>query len=104
MLQKILKHYVAPTIDPEELLRTYGLRETEGETADAAKTAEKADAGPGAAASSEDEEDLYSLATTLADIDFDLEADTAMFNNGTAGGKKVAVSPTEARQKIEAWF
>lgn len=93
MLQEILGNYTPPVIDPNDILAGLDVEEDEA-----------VEEAPAEVPATEEEEDLYSLDQTLADIDDSLETDTSLFATGNVSGKKVAVSPAEAQSRINSAF
>lgn len=93
MLHEILGNYTVPMIDPNDILAGLDIEEEEAVEEIPAET-------PAA----EEEEDLYSLDQTLADVDDSLETDTSLFTSGNGSGRKVAISPTEVQNRINKAF
>lgn len=93
MLQEILGNYNPPMIDPNDILAGLDVEEDEA-----------VEEAPVEVPAAEEEEDLYSLDQTLADIDDSLETDTSLFASSNGTGKKVAVSPAEVQSRINSAF
>lgn len=93
MLHEILGNYTPPMIDPNDILAGLDVEEDE-----------VVEETPAETPAVEEEEDLYSLDQTLADIDDSLETDTSLFASGGGSGKKVAVSPAEVQNRINSAF